>query len=83
MGVLVSRYTGMNDHDKVNRAVYQAFLMSIVLGLGPSARSAGDPPKLLNLVHASRYAAALCTLRTMSVHRQLLYYMIAGALRRG
>src|SRR3970040_304636 len=31
MGVLVARYTGANDHDKVNRTVYQAFLTSVML----------------------------------------------------
>jgi len=86
MGVLVSRYTGMNDHDKVNRAVYQAFLMSIVLGLGILGPIGWViSPKLLDLVHASPevHAAALPYLRTMFVCSigQLLYYMIAGALR--
>jgi len=31
MGVLVARFTGANEPDKVNRTVYQAFLTSIVL----------------------------------------------------
>ena len=86
MGVLVSRFTGMNDHDKVNRAVYQAFLVSIVLGLfilGPIGWVIS--PRLLDLVHASPevHAEALPYLRTMFVCSlgQLLYYMIAGALR--
>src|SRR6185295_7102691 len=34
MGVLVARYAGANDHDKVNNVVYQAFLTSVVLGVG-------------------------------------------------
>jgi Na+-driven multidrug efflux pump len=34
MGVLVARFAGANDHEKVNRTVYQAFLTSLVLGLG-------------------------------------------------
>ncbi len=86
MGVLVSRYTGMNDHDKVNRAVYQAFLVSVVLGLGILGPIGWVlSPTLLNLVHASPevHAAALPYLRTMFVCSigQLLYFMIAGALR--
>jgi Na+-driven multidrug efflux pump len=31
MGVLVARFAGANDPDKVNRTVYQAFLAAIVL----------------------------------------------------
>ena len=86
MGVLVSRFTGANDPDKVNRVVYQAFLTALVLGLGILAPIGWFvSPKLLDLVHASPEvrAAALPYLRTMFVCSigQLLYFMIAGALR--
>jgi putative MATE family efflux protein len=86
MGVLVSRFTGMNDPDKVNRAVYQAFLVSVVMGLGILGPIGWIiSPKLLDLVHAAPEvrAAALPYLRTMFVCSigQLLYYMIAGGLR--
>lgn len=86
MGVLVSRYTGANDPEKVNRAVYQAFLTAMVLGLGILAPIGYViSPRLLDLVHASPdvRAAALPYLRTMFVCSigQLLYFMIAGALR--
>jgi putative MATE family efflux protein len=86
MGVLVARYAGANDHDKVNRVVYQAFLTAMVLAfcvLAPLGYLLS--PALLNLVHASPEvrAAALPYLRTMFVASigQLLYFMIAGALR--
>ena len=86
MGVLVSRFTGANEPDKVNRAVYQAFLTALVLGIGILAPIGYFiSPKLLDLVHASPEvrAAALPYLRTMFVCSigQLLYFMIAGALR--
>ena len=86
MGVLVSRYAGANEPDKVNRVVYQAFLTSVVLGLGVLAPLGyALSPWLLELVHASPEvrAAALPYLRTMFVCSigQLLYFMIAGALR--
>ncbi|HEX9365324.1 MAG TPA: MATE family efflux transporter [Vicinamibacterales bacterium] len=86
MGVLVARYAGANEHDKVNRVVYQAFLTSVVLGLGVLAPIGYvTSPWLLELVHASPEvrAAALPYLRTMFVCSigQLLYFMIAGALR--
>jgi putative MATE family efflux protein len=86
MGVLVARYAGANEPDKVNRVVYQAFLTSIILGLGVLAPIGyAVSPSLLGLVHASPEvrAAALPYLRTMFVcsFGQLLYFMIAGALR--
>src|SRR6266498_4823050 len=34
MGVLVARFAGANDHEKVNRVVYQAFLTAVILALG-------------------------------------------------
>jgi MATE family, multidrug efflux pump len=86
MGVLVARYAGANEPDKVNRVVYQAFLTSVVLSLGVLAPVGYFiSPWLLDLVHASPEvrAAALPYLRTMFVCSlgQLLYFMIAGALR--
>src|SRR5260370_1005621 len=86
MGVLVARFAGANDHDKVNRVVYQAFLTSVALGIGVLAPLGYViSPRLLELVHASPEvrAAALPYLRTMFVASigQLLYFMIAGALR--
>jgi putative MATE family efflux protein len=86
MGVLVARYAGANDHDQVNRVVYQAFLVSVVLALGILAPLGYVlSPRLLSLVHAAPEvrADALPYLRTMFVCSlgQLLYYMVAGALR--
>ena len=86
MGVLVARFAGANEPDKVNRVVYQAFLTSMVLALGVLAPLGYVlSPMLLDLVRASPEvrAAALPYLRTMFVCSlgQLLYFMIAGALR--
>src|SRR3954452_16440165 len=86
MGVLVARFAGANDPDKMNRAVYQAFLTAVVLALGVLAPIGWMvSPRLLELVHASPEvrAEALPYLRTMFVASlgQLLYFMIAGALR--
>ena len=86
MGVLVARAAGANDHDRVNRVVYQAFITSVALGLGVLAPIGWfASPWLLELVHASPEvrAAALPYLRTMFLCSigQLLYFMIAGALR--
>jgi MATE family, multidrug efflux pump len=86
MGVLVARFAGANDHEKVNRVVYQAFLTAVILGVGVLAPIGWVvSPYLLELVHASPdvRAEALPYLRTMFVASigQLLYFMIAGALR--
>ncbi|HEY7059557.1 MAG TPA: MATE family efflux transporter [Vicinamibacterales bacterium] len=86
MGVLVARFAGANDSDKVNRVVYQAFLTSIVLALGILAPIGYLlSPRLLELIHAAPEvrAEALPYLRTMFVCSlgQLLYFMLAGALR--
>ena len=86
MAVLVSRFAGANDHETVNRVVYQAFLTSVALALGVLAPLGYVlSPTLLTLVHATPEvrAAALPYLRTMFVCSlgQLLYFMLAGALR--
>ena len=86
MGVLVARFAGANEHEKVNRVVYQAFLTAVILALGVLAPLGYVlSPALLELVHASPEvrAEALPYLRTMFVCSigQLLYFMIAGALR--
>ena len=86
MAVLVARFAGANEHEKVNRVVYQAFLTAVILGVGVLAPIGWVmSPRLLELVHASPEvrAEALPYLRTMFVASigQLLYFMIAGALR--
>jgi putative MATE family efflux protein len=86
MGVLVARFAGANDHEKVNRTVYQAFLTSLVLGLGILAPIGWVlSPSLLNLVNAAPevQAEALPYLRTMFVGGigLLLFFMLGGAFR--
>ena len=43
MAVLVARFAGANEPDKVNRVVYQAFLTALVLLGACSPRSATSP----------------------------------------
>src|SRR5204862_4362940 len=51
MGVLVSRFAGAKDPDKVNRVVYQAFLTAVILALGVLAPIGYVlSPSLLDLV---------------------------------
>jgi putative MATE family efflux protein len=86
MGVLVSRAAGANDHDKVNRTVYQAFLTAVVLSVGVLAPLGYVlSPKLLEIVNATPAvrAEALPFLRTMFVFSigMLMFFMLGGALR--
>ena len=86
MGVLVSRFAGANDHDKVDKTVYNAFLTALFLALGilaPIGYLAA--PTLLDMVNATPAVQkeALPYLRTMFVSSigMLMFFMIGGALR--
>jgi putative MATE family efflux protein len=86
MAVLVARFAGAADADKVNRTVYQAFLASLVLSLGILAPLGWVvSPSLLALVNATPevQAEALPYLRIMFVGSSgmLLFFMLGGALR--
>jgi len=86
MSVLVARFAGAGDHEKVDRTVYQAFLTAIILALGVLAPVGYFlAPKLLGLVNASPavQAEALPFLRTMFVFSlgMMIFFMLSGALR--
>jgi MATE family, multidrug efflux pump len=86
MGVLVARFAGANQPEKVDRTVYQAFLTAVVLALGIMAPLGyALSPALLDLVHATPEvkAEALPFLRTMFLFSigMLLFFMLGGALR--
>jgi putative MATE family efflux protein len=86
MGVLVARFAGANDQDKVNRTVYQAFLTAFVLSVGILAPVGYfSAPTLLELVNATPEvkAEALPYLRTMFLFSigMLMFFMLSGALR--
>lgn len=86
MGVLVARFVGAGDSEKVNRTVYQAFLtaavMSIVI-LAPLGYVLS--PSLLRLVNAAPevQVEALQYLRIMFTFSfgMIVYFMVGGALR--
>jgi len=86
MGVLVARAAGANDHQRVDRVVYQAFLVAVLLSVGVLAPIGYVlAPWLLRLVNASPevIAQALPFLRTMFLFSigMLLFFMLGGALR--
>jgi putative MATE family efflux protein len=86
MSVLVARFAGAGDEDKVNRTVYQAFLTAIGISLfimAPIGYFAS--PVLLDLLNAAPpvKAQALPFLRIMFLFSSgmLVFYMLGGALR--
>ena len=86
MSVLVARFAGAGEADKVDRVVYQAFLTTIGMSLGIMAPLGYfASPWLLDLVNAAPAvkAEALPFLRIMFGFSSgmLLFYMLSGALR--
>lgn len=86
MSVLVARFAGAGDEDKVNRVVYQAFLTAIGLAVGIMAPIGYfGSPWLLDLMNAAPAvkAQALPFLRIMFLFSSgmLVFYMLSGALR--
>src|SRR5919108_4998778 len=86
MSVLVARFAGAGDPDKVDRTVYQAFLTAIGLALLVIAPIGYFlSPTLLDLVNAEPTvkAEALPFLRIMFLFSSgmLVFYMLSGALR--
>ena len=86
MSVLVARFAGAGEADKVDRVVYQAFLTAIGLSLGVMAPIGYFlSPRLLDLVNAAPavQAEALPFLRIMFVFSSgmLVFFMLGGALR--
>jgi len=86
MGVLVARFAGAGEEDKVDRVVYQAFLTAVGISLlimAPIGWFAS--PMLLDLVNAAPQvkAEALPFLRIMFLFSSgmLVFYMLGGALR--
>jgi putative MATE family efflux protein len=84
--VLVARFAGANDHQRVNRTVYQAFLVAIVLAVGIMAPVGYFlSPWLLRFMNATPEvtANALPYLRTMFLFSvgMLLFFMLSGAFR--
>ncbi len=86
MSVMVARFAGAGDEEKVNRTVYQAFLTAIFISFGilaPVGYFAA--PYLLDLVNAAPEVKteALPFLRIMYAFSggMLIFFMLGGALR--
>ena len=85
MGVLVARFAGANDPDKVNRVVYQAFITATTLGVVLGIIGYVAAPALLDIVRAEPEVQeqALPYLRTMfvGVLGMMFFFMLSGAFR--
>ena len=86
MSVLVSRFAGAGDEERVNRTVYQAFLTAIFIALGVMAPIGYFvSPSLLNFVNAAPdvKAEALPFLRIMFVcsFGMMVFFLFSTALR--
>ena len=86
MSILVARFVGAGEVDKVNRTVYQAFITAIFIALAVIAPIGYfASPLLLNLVNAEAgvQAEALPYLRIMFLFSSgmMIYFMLSGALR--
>jgi putative MATE family efflux protein len=86
MGVLVARFVGADEPEKVNRTVAQALIVSAVLCMGILAPIGWfAAPSLLGLINAEPAvrAEALPFLRIMFVAStgMMLFFMLGGALR--
>ena len=86
MSVLVARFAGAGNEDKVDRTVYQAFLTAIFMSLGVMAPAGYfAAPWLLDFANAAPEvkAQALPFLRVMFLFSggMLVFFMLGGALR--
>src|SRR5216684_3638411 len=85
MGVLVARFAGANQPEKVNRVVYQAFLTAFALAALLGIVGWFAAPTLLNIVHAAPEVQrlALPFLRAMfaGIFGLMIFFMLSGAFR--
>ena len=85
MGVLIARFAGANQPEKVNRVFYQAFLTAVGLSVTLGAAGWIFAPSLLDLVHAAPEVQiqALPFLRAMLVGivGMMVFFLLSGAMR--
>jgi MATE family, multidrug efflux pump len=85
MVVLVTRFAGANEPEKVNRVVYQALLSAIALSAIMAVAGYASAPALLDVVRAAPAVQhqALPFLRTMfvGIGGMMLFFMLGAAFR--
>jgi len=85
MAVLVARFAGANQPEKVNRVVYQAFLTAIALAALMAAVGYLSAPFLLDVVNArpevQRQALPFLRAMFLGIFGMMLFFMLSGAFR--
>src|SRR6267143_3527692 len=85
MAVLVARFAGANEPEKVNRVVYQAFLTAVALAALMAVVGYFVSPALLDVVKAAPEVQreALPFLRAMflGIFGMMMFFMLSGAFR--
>src|SRR5881409_2248683 len=85
MAVLVARFAGANQPEKVNRVVYQAFLTAIGLGVLMGAVGFFAAPALLDVVKAApevqRQALPFLRAMFLGIFGMMMFFMLSGAFR--
>jgi putative MATE family efflux protein len=85
MAVLVARFAGADEPEKVNNVVYQSFLTSAALAILLAVVGYAAAPSLLTLINAAPevQAEALPFMRAMFLGSlgQIMFFMLSGAFR--
>ena len=85
MAVLVARFAGANQPDKVNKVVYQAFLTAVGLSALLATIGYFASPSLLTLVNAAPEvrdeALPFLRARFMGIFGMMMFFMLSGAFR--
>jgi len=85
MGVLVARFAGANQPERVNRVVYQAFLTAFGLSVVLATIGYFAAPFLLDIINAAPEVQheALPFLRAMfmGIFGMMMFFMLSGAFR--
>ncbi|HXH91792.1 MAG TPA: MATE family efflux transporter [Thermoanaerobaculia bacterium] len=85
MAVLVARFAGANEPEKVNRVVYQAFLTALLMSAIMGVIGYFAAPALLDIIKAAPEVQhqALPFLRAMfvGIFGMMLFFMLSGAFR--
>jgi len=85
MAVLVARFAGANEPEKVNRVVYQSFLTAIGLAVLMGVVGFFAAPVLLDVVHAApevqRQALPFLRAMFLGISGMMMFFMLSGAFR--
>src|SRR6266705_3448971 len=85
MAVLVARFAGANEPEKVNRVVYQAFLTAVGLAALLGVIGYFAAPTLLDVVNAApevqRQALPFLRAMFLGIFGMMMFFMLSGAFR--